>query len=441
MFCPINLKDIQNIKKQTSEPFYYYDGDMIKMISENFMSSFSKYFRGFRNFYKVRELNNPKILELIFKCGIDFDVTSREELDLITGLGILPKHISYTNNFTSEKDMIYAYNNQVNINMDNISDLDVFDKLRIKYDNKLITHDNIICFNLNARIKPNNNVINKFGISNEDIIKNFKKAFVMGYDVFGIKCINEYDTQYNMTDYDVLFQNIFNIIDILRKNNIIIDFINLGEIFDITYETPQNLRKIFDKYIEIYELDNEPEIYAECTSHITKNYGWLITECNSIKKIINGIDKNTHNEQNIETNFGLNANMTNLYQKVNDESNISVFGKKTDNKINANIVGNTYDYNDVFAKDIIIPEINVGDIVIIHNVGINNVGINNVGINKVGINNTKYDEFMRYNNNIQTITKNNNQENHDIFTDILITIVTIINFIIFYIIGMIIYSN
>ena len=422
MFCPITLKDIQYIKKQTEhKPFYYYDGYMIEENCKKFLSSFRKYFRDFRNFYKVRELNNPKILELIFKYGIDFDVTNRDELDLITGLGILSKHISYTNNFTSEKDMIYAYNNQVNINLDNIQDLDMFDKLRIKFDNKAIIHDNIICFNFNPRIKPNYNVINKFGMITEDIIKGFKKAFELGYNIFGIKCINEYNTQYDIATYDVLFKNIFYIIDELRKNNIIIDFINLGEIFDITEETPQKIRKIFDKYIELYELDDEPQIYAECTSHITKNYGWLITECNSIKKIINGIKSNTHNELNIETNYGLNANMINLYQKVNDENNISVFGKKTDDKINANIVGNTYDYNDVYAKNITIPEINIGDNVIIHNVGINN---------------TIYGEYMKYNNNIQTISKNNN--NND---DYIVTIVTIINVVIFYIIGIFVYAN
>ncbi len=394
MFCPITLKDIQYIKKQTGHnPFYYYDGNMIEENCKKFLSSFRKYFRDFRNFYKVRDLHNPIILDNLFKWGMDFDVTTQSEFETLNNLGILPGHITFTNNFTSKECMEYIYNNQININLDNITDLDIFDKSRIKFDNKVIIHDNIICFNYNSDVKNN-----KFGMSSDDIIKGFIKASEMGYNIFGIKC-----TEYN-TNYDDLFQNLFSIIDKLRKEKIIIDFINLGEIFDITDETPQNLRKIFDKYIEIYELDDEPKIYAECTSHITKNYGWLITECVSIKK------NNSENQENIETTYGLNANLTNLFKKVNDENNISVFGKKSDDKIIANIVGNTYNYNDVFATNITIPEINIDDTVIIHNVGINN---------------SIYNEYMKYKQNIQTITKKNTYDNDDY-------IIWIINFIIIF---------
>lgn len=422
MFCPINLKDIQNIKKQTSEPFYYYDGDMIKMISENFMSSFSKYFRGFRNFYKVRDLNNKSIIDILFYAHIDFDVTSPKELDIIKNMGILPQHMMFTSNFTSKKDIEYVYNNQVNINLDSISELEIFNESRIKFDNKLIMHDNIICFNFNPEIKVNNNnnVINKFGMSAEEIIKAYKKALYMGYNTFGIKCINEYGINYYDNNYyDILFKKVFHIINELKKNNIIIEFINLGEIFDITDETPQNLRKLFDKYIEIYEIDDEPHIYTECTSHITKKYCWLITECNSVKKIkqIEDINK----AEKTEIIYGLNANMTNLFQKNNDKVNISVFGKKTDNKIIATIVGNTYNYNDFYSNNINISEINVGDIVILNNLGIN-------------MNYPEYPQYLKYNKHIRDISKN---KIYDIYSEYLVWIIIII----LYVIGILIFSK
>jgi diaminopimelate decarboxylase len=442
MFCPINLKDIQNIKNKTSEPFYYYDGDMIKLISENLISSFSKYFRGFRNFYKVRDLNNKSILDILFYSGIDFDVTTTKELDVIQNMGVLPRHMMFTSNFTSKKDLEYVYNNQVNINLDSINEVDIFNEARIKFDNKLIVHDNIICFNYNPEIKVNNNVVNKFGMSTEEIIKAYKKAFDMGYNTFGIKCINEYGMNYYDNNYyDILFGKIFHIINELKKSNIIFDFINLGEIFDITDETPQNLRKLFDKYIEIYEIDDEPIIHTECTSHLTKKYCWLITECNSIKKNkhIKFIetdevkdkdeDKNENEKMIISKEFteiiyGLNADMTNLFQKFNNIVNISVFGKKTDNKVIATIVGNTYNYNDFYSNNINISEINIEDIVILNNLGIN-------------MNYPVYPQYLKYNKHIRDITINNNK-NYDDNTEYIIWIV---NVIILYIVGILFFTN
>ncbi len=433
MFCPINLKDIHNIKKQTSEPFYYYDGDMIKQNSENFMNLFSKYFRGFRNFYKVRSLNNKSILDILFRERIDFEVTTTKELDKIQDMGILPRHMMFTSNFTSKKDLEYVYNNQVNINLDSINELDIFNEARIKFDNKLIVHDNIICFNYNPEIKINTNEFNKFGMSTEEIIKAYKKAFDMGYNTFGIKCINEYGMNYANYYYDNLFNKVFHIINELKKSKIIIQFINLGEIYNITEETPKHLRKLFDKYIENYEIDDEPEIYTECTSHITKKYCWLITECNSVKekKYIVDIDDEEDEDDDEEDKgkiekteiiYGLNANMTNLFQKNNDKVNISVFGKKTDNKVIATIVGNTYNYNDFYSNNINISEINVGDIVILNNLGINN-------------NYPVYPQYLKYNNRICNITKN---ETYDINQDSIILIVTVI---ILYIIGVLIFSK
>ncbi len=434
MFCPINLKDIQNIKKQTSEPFYYYDGDMIKLISENFISSFSKYFRGFRNFYKVRDLNNKSILDILFYSGIDFDVTSPKELEIIQNMGVLPRHMMFTSNFTSKKDLEYVYNNQVNINLDSINELDIFNESRIKFDNKLIVHDNIICFNYNPEIKVNNTVVNKFGISTEEIIKAYTKAFDMGYNTFGIKCINEYGMNYYDNNYyDILFGKIFHIINELKKNNIIIEFINLGEIFDITDETPQNLRKLFDKYIEIYEIDDEPVIYTECSSHITKKYCWLITECNSVKKNkhieydkienedIENSKKMLISKENTEIIYGLNANMNNLFQKNNNKVNISVFGKKTDNKIIATIVGNTYNYTDFYSNNINISEINAGDIVIVSNLGINN-------------NYAVYPQYLKFNSRICNITK---CETHDTSSEYFFFAMIII----LYVIGVLIFSK
>ena len=439
MFCPINLKDIHNIKKHSSEPFYYYDGDMIKLISENFIGSFSKYFRGFRNFYKVRDLNNKSILDILFYSNIDFDVTTIKELEQIQDMGILPRHMMFTSNFTSKKDLEYVYNNQVNINLDSINELDIFNEARIKFDNKLIVHDNIICFNYNPEIKANNNVVNKFGMSTEEIIKAYKKAFDMGYNTFGIKCINEYDMNYRMSYYyyDNLFDKVFRIINELKKNNIIIDFINLGEIYNITEDIPKHLRKLFDKYIEIYEIDNEPDLHTECTAHITKKYCWLITECNSIKekKYIVDIDDeedddNSDSEdkeekgkiEKTEKIYGLNANMTNLFQKNNDKVNISVFGKKTDNKVIATIVGNTYNYNDFYSNNINISEINVGDIVIVNNLGINN-------------NYPVYPQYLKYNSKICNIS--NNEKKYVNFENLIF----LINIIILYVIGLLIFSQ
>jgi diaminopimelate decarboxylase len=411
LYCPITLKDIQQIEKKTKGPFYYYDYNMIDVNCKKFISSFQKYFKQFRNFYQIKALTNASILENLFRSGMDFEVSSREELELLSEINILPKHIMYTNNFTTKEIMQHVYNEQVNVNLDNITELDMFENLRKKFDNKFFVHDNIICFNFNPLFKfDQENIFSKFGITEDEIIQAYIKAKNMGYNNFGIRCINynnnddinKYIDSYNIDYYDILFSKIFKIISELQNNEIPINFINIGEIYNITEETPAKLRKLFDKYIEIYDIETEPDLYTECTDYITKDYGWLITKCESIKKLNNQIY------------YGVNSSINHVFNHVINNKNldISVFGKKNDNQITANIVGNMYNQYDYFAKNILVPEINIGDYVIIHNVGSNS---EYMGLNYNS--KLKCASFMLKDKNIQTILTEYNYDDlysHDI---------------------------
>lgn len=374
---PLQLSRLEELANEHDTPYYLYDGNGIMLNALDYMETFKLYFNNFRQYFAVKALPNPSILEILRRCDMGFDCSSPEEIKIIQfSKSWIDKNdqIMYTSNYTSTSDLKWVlenYSDNIIINLDSIDG----------FYNILATKKNLpntICFRYNPILNCNKNDIEsnnfsgnntKFGMTKKYLFEAYLFAKKHNIKHYGIHVMS----QSNCMDIDYwknLIDDVFEVINELNKLNIQIEFIDIGGGIGIPYKPDQTkinlielvklLRTQFDYNINKYNL-KEPMLYTECGRYITGPYGWLISRCQSIKNTDDG------------TFYGLDANMAHLmrpgmygaYHHITIPRLIN-----TPNTNKANVVGTLCENNDWFCKNRSLPEnIKKNDLFVIHDCG------------------------------------------------------------------------
>jgi len=359
------LDELEKYADKYDTPYYIYDETQIRNNAIKYMDTFRMYFPNFKQFYAVKACPNPSILRIVSECGMGFDCSSPEEIK-ISQIASPTSQIMYSSNYTSKKDLRFAFNNECIINLDSIDGL---------YNLSLIPE--LICFRFNPVLSTDVDVKSnsfagtntKFGMTKEYIIKAYKEGKMFGIKRFGLHTMCA-SNQLDPTYWDKIIDSVFELVSILRKINIQIEFVNIGGGIGIPYRPTDtkidleqfciNLRNRFNFNIQKYNIESEPSLYTECGRYITGPYGYLVSRCQSIKN-------------NEETFYGLDANMSNLMRPGMYDAyhHISVPRLEHSNEtIKANVVGTLCENNDWFCKQRKLPKgILKGDLFVIHDCG------------------------------------------------------------------------
>jgi diaminopimelate decarboxylase len=376
------------------DALYLYSKTMIEQNTNNFMSTFRKYFPTFEQYFAVKALPNPHILKLLHDNGLGFDCSSISELKMVNQIekihNIKCKKI-FSSNYTTFEDIAYYFTDGITdpssgiINFDDIDGFNnmtkFFDYLKITdYEKYAKLFPQLVCFRLNPSMGTTNSEVksnvlggpdSKFGIYVDKILTAYSIAQNYGIKDFGIhvmtgSCI--LDTDYFTQLVDAIYTVVHSLFEKLK---IRIKFINLGGGIGIPYKQDtapidinllaKNIYQIVNDNNKKYSLDFNPEIMMENGRYITGPYGWLVTRCGSIK--------NNYNN----TFVGLRACMSNLmrpgmYGSYHHITIPRLLDVKETSKVN--VVGTLCENNDWFAKDRMLPEgIKINDIVVIHDCG------------------------------------------------------------------------
>jgi diaminopimelate decarboxylase len=403
---PFSDKQLYNLSQLYSTPFYLYDADSIENNCIQFLKTFRKYFPGFRNFFAVKALPNPSILDIIHSTGMDFDVSSPTEYELLHKMNIHPSRIMYTSNFTSSDDMYLPFKDGAILNLDDIDGLDNLERI---LDEPIST----LCFRLNPNCgktdsETQSNILggfnSKFGMSHNTIIQAYTKAKKIGVKNFGLHCM----TGSNILDINywvVLLECIYPTIRELFDNGIQINFLNIGGGIGIPYREHEKqidlellAKTIFEtiqRLNDTFGISYQFDLFMECGRYITGPYGWLVTRCESIK------------ETNDKIFYGVNASMANLMRPGMYgayHALTTVRAKGSDNCSNdivtANVVGTLCENNDWFVRNRLMKRINKYDYVIFHDAGAH---AHCMGFNYNG--KLRSPEIMSYHNKFSLIRK------------------------------------
>ena len=353
---------LPEIVEHFGTPFHLYDETGIRDTSLALIKAFSK-IETFREYFAVKALPNPHILDLMQQLGFGFDCSSIPELMLSRSLGARAEDIMFSSNNTTLAEFeAAAGNGGCILNLDDINLVSQVPQM-----------PELISFRYNPGAKRTGNQIigdpleAKYGVSNNQIFKAYQLAMQRGARRLGIHTMlasNERDHNYMVQTVQMLLEILA---DLSSKLGHEFEFINMGGGLGIPYhpnDDPLNLEEMAESITTLlndFKQTNHycPRLYMESGRYITGPHGVLVTQAINRKDIY-------------RTYIGVDASMSALMRPAiyGAYHHIDVVGKSTSrNYQKVDVVGSLCENNDKFAIQRSLPEIEMGDILCIHDTG------------------------------------------------------------------------
>jgi len=347
--------------KQYGTPVYVTDEDRVRDNYRRLKAAFTKVYPKTRIHYAIKCNNNLAIVKVLEQEGANFDCSSPYEIQIAQKLGATPDRILYTGNNHSEWELKFAVDNEIKLNLDDISQLDCV----VKYGKTPL-----ISFRVNPAIEGGyhkelhfGSKDSKFGVIESDIVAAYKKAKGYGFTKFGLHMMagsGILDPEF----FKNVAEKIMSIAEKIKKEvSIDFDFIDLGGGFGVPYKpedkpldiekTAANIASVLKKYGYNGELYLEPGRYIVCDSTI------LLTRVNTVKhayKNFVGTDAGFH--------VLIRPFLYGAYHPILVANRLDAKDEET-----YDVVGVVCESGDIMAKDRRLPKMREGDLLAILNAG------------------------------------------------------------------------
>lgn len=353
---------LKEISEEFGTPFHIYDETGICQTARDLKNAFG-HFEGFREYFAVKALPNPIILNIMRKMGFGLDCSSIAELLLSRREGARDGDIMFTSNNTSAEEFdVAARDGGCILNLDDISLIP-----------KVPAMPELICFRYNPGPRRTGNSIignpveAKYGVAHDQILDAYRLAMERGAQQFGLHTMlvsNERNYRYMVQTAEMLLE----ISEwIGRELNIVFDFVNIGGGLGIPYrpdDLPLELEAMsagIGRAFASFKGRNgyTPKLYMESGRYMTGPHGVLVvTALNR---------KDTYRKY-----VGVDASMSALMRPAmyGAYHHITVPGKVNAAECESvDVVGSLCENNDKFATLRRLPKIENGDILCIHDTG------------------------------------------------------------------------
>ncbi|MCF8110216.1 MAG: diaminopimelate decarboxylase [Desulfobacteraceae bacterium] len=358
------LPKLSEIAEHFGTPFHIYDESGIRETATSLKALFSELPSGFQEFFAVKALPNPRIMEIMRDTGFGFDCSSVPELILSRGVGARGEYIMFTSNNTTREDFEAAVADGGSIL--NLDDITLTEKLPVVPE--------LISFRYNPGPQRTGNQIignpveAKYGVSSDQIEEAYRIMRDKGTKRFGLHTMlvsNELNYTYMVETVQMLLSLVDSLSGSLGIN---FEFINMGGGLGIPYhpdEEPLNLLSMaaeitamFDNYKKT--RGRVPDLYMESGRYMTGPYGVLVTRAINKKKIYRKY-------------IGVDSCMSALMRPgmYGAYHHIDVLGKspQTHPTEVVDVVGSLCENIDKFAIQRELPKIDIGDLLIIQDTG------------------------------------------------------------------------
>lgn len=362
----VNQEQLKDIVETYPTPFHIYDEKGIRENARSLKAAFA-WNKGFKEYFAVKATPNPYILNILKEEGCGVDCSSLTELMLAKALDYKGEDIMFSSNVTPAEEFIKAREMDAVINLDDFTHIEFLE--RVAGIPKTIS-----CrYNPGGMFTTTNGIMDnpgdaKYGFTKEQLIEGFSILKGKGVEYFGIHAFlasNTISNEYYPTLAGILFKLA---VELREKTGADIRFINLSGGVGIPYrpeEKPNNIMAIGEGVRKAYEEILLPAgmgdvaIYTELGRYMLAPYGHLVATA-------------THEKHIYKEYIGLDASAVNLMRPAmyGAYHHITIMGKEDapcDHKYD--ITGALCENNDKFAKDRMLPKIDIGDLVVIHDTG------------------------------------------------------------------------
>ena len=339
-------------------PLYVYDTEIIASQYNRLTTAFN----GVKNLklnYAVKALSNVNILKFFKNLGAGLDTVSIQEVELCLTTGIDPKRIIYTPNGVSLQEIEEVAKFGVQINIDNLSILELFGQ----------KHPEIpVCVRINPHIMAGGNskisvghIDSKFGISIHQVPHIKRVVKNTGMNINGIHM----HTGSDILDIDTFLRATDILFDVAKQFENI-DFIDFGSGFKVPYKPNDISTDIEQLGIQLTEKFNE--FCTEYGKDITLMFEpgkFLVSEAGYFLAKVNVVKQTTSTVfAHVDSGFNhlVRPMMYDAYHHITNISNAEGRDRYY------SVVGYICE-TDTFASNRRIAEISEEDVLCFHNAG------------------------------------------------------------------------
>jgi diaminopimelate decarboxylase len=359
--------DVRQLAQDFGTPLYVYSQNRIESNYRRVVEAYRSCYPNFQLYYAVKANNNPAIVKILADEGAGADACCIPEILIAKRAGIASEKILYSGVYNSNKDLKYAVDNHVRLNLEDPSQLDRVSGISVP---------DFLCFRINPGLGGSGveglvfaGPDAKFGIIERDVEKAYAKAKELGVKRFGIHMM----TGSNILSPDYFEEIVEKLMDIAgpmsQRLGISFDFIDIGGSLGVPYRPEDQeididdlARRVVNKLrekLDAYQM-GEPQLIHELGRHLVSDAGILISQVTSIKngyKKFIGLDAGMHTL--------LRPALYGAYHHILYANNLNA-----ENDQVVNVVGQVCENTDIFAKDrALSSKISVDDLLVFLNAG------------------------------------------------------------------------
>ncbi len=363
---PISGEKITALADSFGTPFHLYDERAIRANVKEFLQAFA-WAPAFKEYFAVKALPNPYILQILAEEGVGADCSSMAELYLAEAVGLKNKDICFTSNDTPMKEYEKAKALGAIINFDDISHIDSLDQA--------LGLPSFVSMRYNpGPLRQGGNTIigypeqAKYGMTDAQIFQAVVDCQHRGVEHFGLHTMivsNELNIQYLIETAVMMFQLA---VRVKERLGVSVELINLGGGIGIPYRPEQ-------ERVDLAKLGQEIE-QAYCRILVPAGLGQVALAMESGRMITGPygylVAKAIHYKDTYKQYIGLDACMADLMRPAlyNAYHHITVVGKENQPCDHIyDVTGSLCENNDKFAIDRSLPKIDMGDLLVIHDTG------------------------------------------------------------------------
>jgi diaminopimelate decarboxylase len=355
---------LEQIADQFGTPFHIYDEIGIRQTGAHLKKALSR-IDGFKEYFAVKALPNPKILQIMQDMGFGFDCSSIAELLMARRIGASGGELMFTSNDTDADEFtVAAQDGGCILNLDDISLVP-----------KVPVMPELICFRYNPGPRRTGNSIignpaeSKYGVAHHQLLDAYRAARDRGAERFGLHTMlasNELNSTYMVQTVEMLLEIAH---WVSSELNIRFEFINMGGGLGIPYKPDSapfdlnamsiGVEALFKTFRSQYGY--APGLFMESGRYMTGPHGVLVVKAINRKEIY-------------RTYIGVDACMSALMRPAmyGAYHHVDVLGKSAQNNrgtVVVDVVGSLCENNDKFAVQRPLPPVDEGDLLIIHDTG------------------------------------------------------------------------
>jgi diaminopimelate decarboxylase len=355
---------LEQIANRFGTPFHIYDEVGIRQTGDRLKRALSR-IEGFKEYFAVKALPNPRILQIMQDMGFGFDCSSVAELIMARRIGASGDELMFTSNNTDANEFaVAARDGGCILNLDDISLVP-----------KVPEMPDLICFRYNPGPRRTGNSIignpaeAKYGVAHHQLLDAYRSARDRGAKRFGLHTMlasNELNFSYMVQTVEMLLEIAH---WVSSELNIQFEFINMGGGLGIPYKpdsAPFDLNAMSEGTAELLDTFRSrygyaPRLFMESGRYMTGPHGVLVVKAINRKEIY-------------RTYVGVDACMSALMRPAmyGAYHHIDVLGKserENTETVVVDVVGSLCENNDKFAIQRPLPPVDEGDLLIIHDTG------------------------------------------------------------------------